>query len=145
MKLVIQRVSEARVSIAHNIVSQIGYGLLILVGITHTDTSETVQWLTQKVSKLRIFTDDYDKLNLSILDIKGEILVVSQFTLYADAIKGNRPSFIDAALPAHAKLLYELFIDQLRAKGINTATGTFAADMQVHLINDGPVTIVLEK
>ena len=145
MKVIIQRVSSASVSVKGDVVGQIKQGLLLFIGITHQDSLKNVEWLTHKISNLRIFSDINDKLNLSIQDIHGEILAVSQFTLYADAIKGNRPSFAEAAISAQAMPLYEAFIAALRAKGIKTATGIFATDMQVQLINDGPVTIVLEK
>lgn len=141
----IQRVSNASVSVDGKLVSQIGNGLLVLLGVTHGDSEIEVAWLTQKIIKMRIFSDNEDKMNLSLQDIGGEILVVSQFTLYGEAIKGNRPSFSSAAAPDLANRLYEKFMQQLQSVGIPTFGGIFGADMQVNLTNDGPVTILLER
>ncbi len=145
MRALIQRVTSASVSIQQNLFSSIGHGLLILVGIEDTDTQEDIDWLVQKVINLRIFNDVNGVMNLSIKDIDGEILVVSQFTLHADTKKGNRPSYIRAAKPAVSIPLYEHFVSCL-AKEIQKpiATGQFGADMQVLLTNDGPVTIWLD-
>ena len=145
MRVVIQRVTEAAVSINEEISSKINKGLLILVGIGQDDHTEDIQWLTQKITNLRIFSDDEGKMNLSILDIKGEILLVSQFTLYASTKKGNRPSFIQSAPPTIAIPLYEQFIQSLKETGIAIQTGQFGADMKVSLTNDGPVTIIIDS
>ena len=145
MRVVIQRVTEAEVSINEEISGKINKGLLILVGIGQDDHMEDIQWLTQKITNLRIFSDDDGKMNLSILDIKGEILLVSQFTLYASIKKGNRPSFIQSAPPIFAIPLYEQFIKSLKETGIAIQTGQFGADMKVSLTNDGPVTIIIDS
>ncbi len=145
MKALIQRVSEARVDIAGNTFSKIGKGILIFVGVEKGDADADLEWLTKKISTLRIFEDVQKKMNLSILDIKGEALVVSQFTLSADCRKGNRPSFDGAEEPSRAKGMYEIFIERLKANGLNVATGDFGACMQIHLLNDGPVTIMIDS
>lgn len=145
MKVVLQRVKNASVSIDGQIKASIGHGLLILVGFHAEDQAKTVQKMAQKIACLRIFSDAQDKMNLSIQDIQGEILVVSQFTLYADTQKGNRPSFIQAAKPEIAIPHYELFIQSMQSfVSKPLQTGIFGADMQVSLCNDGPVTIILE-
>jgi len=144
MKLVIQRVTKASVSVQEKIISEIGNGFLILLGIGKEDTEETIRKIAEKIVKLRIMSDENDKMNKSILDVDGEILVVSQFTLLADTTGGNRPSFIDAAPPEQAKELYELFVEELIQLGVKKVeTGNFGAYMRVSLINDGPVTIIL--
>ncbi|RHW46044.1 D-tyrosyl-tRNA(Tyr) deacylase [Bombilactobacillus bombi] len=145
MKVVLQRVQQASVTINHQLVSQIGAGLLLLVGFGQDDNSEAVDYLAAKISKSRIFADQNGKTNLSIADVKGEILSVSQFTLYANTKKGNRPSFTEALEPQKAQKLYELFNQQLANTGVNVKTGVFGADMQVELINDGPLTIIYER
>ncbi|MCO6543883.1 MAG: D-tyrosyl-tRNA(Tyr) deacylase [Lactobacillus sp.] len=145
MKVVLQRVQQASVTINHQLVSQIGAGLLLLVGFGQDDNSEAVDYLAAKISKSRIFADENGKTNLSIADVKGEILSVSQFTLYANTKKGNRPSFTEALEPQKAQKLYELFNQQLANTGVNVKTGVFGADMQVELINDGPLTIIYER
>lgn len=145
MKVVVQRVSSSSVSVGGEIVGKINQGLLILLGITHTDTEQNADWLVNKIINMRIFSDLEDKLNLSLKDIAGSILVISQFTLYAEAEKGNRPSFTSAARPEIAKPLYEYFIDKLKINNILVESGIFGADMQIELINDGPITIILEK
>lgn len=145
MKVVIQRVKSSSVSVADEIVGEINQGLLILLGITHDDTKDQCDWLVNKIINMRIFSDSEDKLNLSVKDIAGSILLISQFTLYAEAEKGNRPSFTSAARPEIAKPLYEYFIDKLKANDIPVESGIFGADMQVELINDGPITIILER
>ena len=145
MKLVIQRVKEASVEVNENIVGKIDKGFLILVGITHTDSKEIADYLVKKVCNLRIFEDENGKMNLSIKDVKGKLLIVSQFTLYANCEGGNRPSFTDAAKPDIANKLYEYFCDKCKKTGIEVEKGIFGANMKVSLINDGPVTIILEK
>jgi D-tyrosyl-tRNA(Tyr) deacylase len=145
MRVVIQRVTEAAVSINEEINGKIEKGLLILVGIGQEDHLEDIQWLTQKITNLRIFNDADGKMNLSIQDIKGEILLVSQFTLYASTKKGNRPSFIQSAPPTIAIPLYEQFIKSLKETGISVQTGQFGADMKVSLTNEGPVTIIIDS
>ena len=143
MKIVIQRVKNASVTVEGKITGKIGQGLLVLLGVGPEDTEKNADELVQKICKLRIFTDKNDKMNLSVKDINGEILVVSQFTLYADCKKGNRPSFIGAAPPKKAKKLYEYFKEKCKLEVKNVQSGIFGADMKVNLINDGPVTIIL--
>ena len=145
MRLLIQRVSHASVTVEQKTISQIGNGLLILLGIGHDDGEEQVSFLAEKTANLRIFEDEQGKTNLSILDVKGEAIVVSQFTLYADTRKGRRPSFIDAALPEIASPLVDRFVELLRSHGVPTQTGQFGAHMDVEIHNNGPVTIWLEK
>lgn len=145
MKLLIQRVTSARVLVDNKNVGEIGQGLLIFIGITHSDSEKDAKWLAQKVAKLRIFNDIDNKMNLALNDCNGAVLAISQFTLYADAANGNRPSFIAAARPQFANTLYEFFVAELRQLGIAVETGVFGADMQVELTNDGPVTIILES
>jgi D-tyrosyl-tRNA(Tyr) deacylase len=144
VRAVIQRVTEARVTVAHEVVGQIGPGLCILLGVSKKDVEEHAKSLADKVKNLRIFQDDQGKMNRSIIDIGGEALVVSQFTLYGDCRKGNRPSFSDAAPGAEADKLYQFFTQRLRDAGLKVATGCFQAHMKVSLINDGPVTFILE-
>jgi D-tyrosyl-tRNA(Tyr) deacylase len=145
MRVVLQRVSEASVTINHQIKSAIPSGFLILVGIETSDNQEDIEWLCKKIAQLRIFNDAEDKMNLSIKDIAGEILVISQFTLHAQTKKGNRPSFIKAARPEQAIPLYEAFIKEMEIQlGKPVGTGEFGADMKVSLINDGPVTILFD-
>jgi len=145
VRTVIQRVSEASVSVDGQSVGRIGAGLCILLGVGKGDNSDTAAALAEKVKNLRIFDDEFGKMNRSVVDCGGAILVVSQFTLYADCGKGNRPSFTDAAPPGLAQELYQEFANRLRAAGLNVATGQFQAHMKVTLINDGPVTLVLES
>ncbi len=145
MKLVIQRVTHASVTVEGEMVGQCGRGFCILAGIKNGDTPAEAKWLANKVANLRVFEDDAGKMNLSLLDTQGEALVISQFTLYADAQRGRRPDFIDAARPEQAEPLIEYFVQQLRAEGVPTQTGVFRALMQVEIHNDGPVTILLEK
>jgi D-tyrosyl-tRNA(Tyr) deacylase len=145
MRALLQRVSKASVSVEGQTISSIGRGLLILLGIGHEDGEEQVKFMAEKIANLRVFEDHQGKTNLSILDVEGEAIVVSQFTLYADSRKGRRPSFIDAALPAVAEPLVNRFIDLLHAHGVPTQAGKFGAHMAVEIHNDGPVTIWLEK
>jgi D-aminoacyl-tRNA deacylase len=143
MRAVVQRVSEADVAIGGRVVGEIGRGLVVLVGVAPGDGEAEARWLADKVANLRIFSDDEGKMNRSLLDIGGEVLVVSQFTLYGDARKGRRPSFVHAAQGEGAEATYERAVEELRALGIKCATGEFGAMMQVGLTNDGPVTILL--
>ena len=145
MRILIQRVTHASVTVDGKTVASIGHGLVILLGIGARDIEEQARFLAGKVAQLRIFEDDESKFNLSLLDVKGEAIVVSQFTLYGDARKGRRPSFSDAARPEIAAPLVEKFCKFLRAQGVPTQTGIFAAHMLVEIANDGPVTIWLEK
>ncbi len=145
MKLVVQRVNNAKVEVDEKVVGNINKGYLILVGITHEDTKENVEYLAKKICALRVFSDANGKMNLNIKDINGQMLIVSQFTLYADCIKGNRPSFTNAAKPEYANMLYEYFCEKCASNGIEVQKGIFGADMKVSLLNDGPVTIILEK
>jgi len=145
MRALIQRVSKARVTVDNQIISSIGKGLLILLGIGHGDGEEQAAFLAEKTANLRIFEDEQGKTNLSVLDVKGDAIVVSQFTLYANTTKGRRPSFIEAALPDVAEQLVNRFIELLRGNGVPTQTGKFGAHMEVEIHNDGPVTIWLEK
>jgi D-aminoacyl-tRNA deacylase len=144
MRAVVQRVSRAAVRVDGEVVGASGRGLLVLVGARHEDTSETAVRLAGKVARLRIFENDDGRFDRSLLDVGGEALVVSQFTLLANTAKGNRPSFTDAAPPEQAEPLVERFCDALRAEGVPVATGRFGARMEVELVNDGPVTIVLD-
>jgi len=145
VKALLQRVTGASVSVASEVVGRIGRGLVIFVGVADGDTEKDAQYLAQKAVSLRIFSDEAGKFNLSALDIKGELLVVSQFTLLADTRKGRRPSFIEAAPPAQAEELFERFVEQARATGLKVATGRFQQYMQVEIHNDGPVTILLDS
>ena len=145
MRVVIQRVKEASVTIEGQVKSEITEGLLILLGIEELDTQDDINWLTAKIANLRIFGDENGLMNRSIMDIQGEMIVVSQFTLHASTKKGNRPSFLKAAKPNIAVPLYEQFVDELKmVSGLKVLTGEFGADMKVALINDGPVTIVID-
>ena len=145
MKAVIQRVSEASVKVDGKIVGEIGKGLMLLIGIDEQDEKIDADWLIQKILNLRIFGDENEKLNLSVKDISGEILCISQFTLIADYKKGNRPSFIKAAKPDKADPLFDYFKEEIKKSGLKTESGIFGADMKVALINDGPVTIVMDS
>ncbi len=145
MRVILQRVSEAKVAIQGVTRGTIGIGFLALVGFTHSDTDAEVQWMADKVVGLRVFGDGDGKMNLDLAAVGGSVLVVSQFTLYGDAAKGRRPSFINAARPETAIPLYQSFLAALAARGVPVASGEFGADMQVTLTNDGPVTIPLER
>lgn len=145
MRALLQRVSRAGVTVNGQVISQIGKGLLVLLGVGHGDGEEQVQFLAEKVANLRIFEDEQGKTNLSVLDVKGEAIVVSQFTLYADARKGRRPSFTDAALPGVAEPLVNRFVELLKSHGVPTQTGKFGEHMEVEIHNNGPVTIWLER
>jgi D-aminoacyl-tRNA deacylase len=145
MRALIQRVSRASVTVEGKVISQIGKGLVVLLGVSHGDGAAQAAFLAEKVANLRIFEDEQGKTNLSVQDVKGEAIVVSQFTLYADTRKGRRPSFIGAALPEVAEPLVDRFVQLLRGQGIPTQTGKFGAHMEVEIHNDGPVTIWLEK
>ena len=145
MRAVVQRVRHARVVVGGEVVGAIGPGLLILLGIAPTDTAEHARWLAGKVVGLRIFSDPDGKMDLGVQDVGGAVLVVSQFTLYGDCRKGRRPSFLDAALPEQAVPLYEAFVAALRAEGVRVETGRFGAMMQVELVNDGPVTLIIDS
>lgn len=145
MKIVIQRVSKAKVEVEDKIVGEIKKGFLVLVGVTHEDTKEEADYLVKKLCNLRVFEDENGKMNLGVKDVNGELLIVSQFTLYADCSNGNRPSFTEAAKPDKAIELYDYFCKQCEKNNIKVQKGIFGADMKVSLINDGPVTIIIEK
>lgn len=145
MKVVIQRVSEASVKVEGKTVGEIGKGLMLLIGIDEQDEKTDADWLIQKILNLRIFGDENDKLNLSLIDVFGEILCISQFTLIADYKKGNRPSFIKAAKPEKAIPLFDYFKEEIAKSGLKTESGIFGADMKIALTNDGPVTIIMDS
>ena len=145
MRALIQRAKSGQVTIDCRTHGKIGPGLVILLGITHADTAEDVDYLVNKCLHLRIFGDEENRMNRSLLDIRGEVLIVSQFTLYGSAVKGRRPSFTAAAEPQHAIRLYERFVAAFKAAGVVTATGEFGAEMAVSIVNDGPVTMMLES
>lgn len=144
VKSVLQRVSEAKVTVAGEVVGEIGPGLMVLLGVGHGDGAEQVRWLAEKLVGLRVFEDDAGKMNLSLADTGGAMLVVSQFTLWGDARKGRRPSFVDAAPPETAERLYEDFVAAVQELGVEVATGKFRHHMEVALVNDGPVTLMVE-
>ena len=144
MRAVIQRVQRARVTIDGEVAGEIGVGLLVLLGVTYSDKEEQANWLADKIVGLRIFADDEGKMNRDVTEAGGAVLVVSQFTLYGDCRKGRRPSFVDAAAPPIAIPLYEAFVNGVKRLGIPVATGRFGADMQVELVNDGPVTLIVD-
>ena len=144
MRILIQRVGRASVTVGRERVAAIGRGYLALVGVTHGDSAATAGKLAAKTARLRIFEDDAGHMNLALADVGGEVLTVSQFTLYADARRGNRPSFSDAARPEQGEAVYLAFVEALRAEGVPVQTGIFGAHMRVDLVNDGPVTILLE-
>jgi D-aminoacyl-tRNA deacylase len=145
MKVVVQRAKHAKVTVNGEVVGSIDHGLVLLVGVTHSDTVEDAAFIADKIAHLRIFEDESGKMNLSVLDVGGEILSVSQFTLYGDCRKGRRPNFMEAAKPDRALPIYEAMNAALRQKGIRVETGKFGAMMEVELINDGPVTLIVES
>ena len=145
MRVLVQRVRSAKVEVDKKVIGEIQNGLLALVGITHSDTTETVKYMADRCVKLRIFEDENGKMNRSLIDVQGSMLIVSQFTLYGDTVKGRRPGFDAAAKPDVAIPLYEQFVEEVKAFEVNTATGEFGAEMLVTLENDGPVTFMLEK
>ena len=145
MKVLLQRVTSASVSVTDEVAGRIGQGLVAFIGVANSDTRKDAQYLAQKTANLRIFTDEAGRFNLSALDINGELLIVSQFTLLADTRRGRRPSFTEAAPPAQAEELFECFIEEVRATGLKVATGRFQQYMQVEIHNDGPVTILLDS
>ena len=145
MKFIVQRVNKSQVEVEEKIVGKIDKGFMVLIGITHNDTKEIADFLVRKLINLRVFEDEKGKMNLSLKDVQGSLLLISQFTLYADCTSGNRPSFTNAAKPEFANELYEYIIEECKKQISNVQTGIFGADMQVSLVNDGPVTIILEK
>lgn len=145
MRAVLQRVRRAKVTVRDETTGEIGIGWLVLLGIAPNDSKKEIDWLAEKVANLRAFADDAGKMNLSVQDVNGAVLVVSQFTLYGDCSKGRRPSFTSAAPPQVAEPIYEAFVNALKALGVPVATGRFGADMQVELVNDGPVTFVVDS
>jgi D-aminoacyl-tRNA deacylase len=145
MRVVLQRVSQAAVRIDGRVAGSIGRGFCVLVGFSHRDTSAQVDWMAEKIAGLRLFSDNQGKMNLDLEEVGGSVLVVSQFTLYGDVVKGRRPSFVDAARPELAVPLYQLFVEALRRRGLTVATGEFGADMQVEIHNAGPVTLILDR
>ncbi|MEE0434208.1 MAG: D-aminoacyl-tRNA deacylase [Peptococcaceae bacterium] len=145
MRAVVQRVQKASVTVEGNLIGECGHGLLVFLGVTHADTENDAKYLAEKVAGLRIFEDADDKMNLSVQDIGGSILSVSQFTLYGDCRRGRRPSFTEAARPEQGQALYDAFNEALRHLGLNVATGQFQAHMEVALVNDGPVTMLLDS
>ncbi|MGZ4163107.1 MAG: D-aminoacyl-tRNA deacylase [Tumebacillaceae bacterium] len=145
MRVVVQRASRGKVTVEGQVTGEIGRGYVLLVGVTHEDTREDADYLVEKIANLRIFEDESGKMNLSLLDVGGAILSVSQFTLYGDCRKGRRPNFMDAARPDQANELYEYFNEKARSMGVQVETGVFGAMMEVELVNDGPVTLLLDS
>ena len=144
MRALIQRVTNAKVTVKEQLISQIGKGFLVLLGVTHSDTETEINYLVEKIANLRVFGDDNDKMNLSLMDIKGEVLIVSQFTLYANCMRGRRPDFISAAKPELAQELYKKFVQRFKETGLKIGEGEFGAMMDIDLVNSGPVTIMLD-
>lgn len=145
MRAVVQRVSKGSVTVENNVIGSINKGLVVLLGITEEDTNSDIDYMIDKIINLRIFEDENEKMNFSLLDINGEILLVSQFTLYGDCRKGRRPNFMSAAKPEKAEFLYNKFVDTIKLQNVNIQTGVFQADMQVHIENDGPVTLIIDS
>jgi len=145
VKVVVQRAKDAQVTVEGDVVGKIKTGVMVLVGITHDDTETDAEYLAEKIAHLRIFEDESGKMNYSLLDIEGEVLSVSQFTLYGDCRKGRRPNYMNAAKPDYANKLYEMFNQKLKEKGLHVETGTFGAMMDVQFTNDGPVTLIIES
>ena len=145
MRALIQRVTNAKVTVKGQIISQINKGFLVLLGVTHSDTETEINYLVEKIANLRVFSDDNDKMNLSLMDIKGEVLIVSQFTLYANCKRGRRPDFISAAKPELAQELYKKFVQRFKETGLKVGEGEFGAMMDIDLVNSGPVTIMLDS
>ena len=145
MKVVVQRAKDAQVTVEGDVVGKIKAGVMVLVGMTHDDTETDAEYLAEKIAHLRIFEDESGKMNSSLLDIEGEVLSVSQFTLYGDCRKGRRPNYMNAAKPDYANKLYEIFNQKLKEKGLHVETGTFGAMMDVQFTNDGPVTLIIES
>lgn len=145
MRALLQRVSRAGVSVDGRVVGRIGRGFVVLLGVTHGDGRSEADWVANKIAGLRVFDDDAGKMNRSLAEVGGELLVISQFTLYGDARKGRRPSFTDAAVPGHAEPLVDFFVERLREAGFTVATGVFGAHMDVEIHNDGPVTMLIER
>jgi D-aminoacyl-tRNA deacylase len=145
MRVVLQRSKEARVTVGDRVTGAISSGFVVLVGVTHEDTEKDAAYLADKVANLRVFEDEQGKMNLSLVDVGGQVLSVSQFTLYGDCRKGRRPNFMDAARPDHANVIYEAFNSKLREIGVTVETGEFGAMMDVQLTNDGPVTLIIES
>jgi D-aminoacyl-tRNA deacylase len=145
MRVVLQRSKNASVTVQNEVTGKIDFGFVLLVGITHADSEEDVRYVADKVTNLRVFEDEQGKMNHSLLDVKGSILSVSQFTLYGDCRKGRRPNFMEAAKPDYAEKMYDYFNKVLREKGIEVETGIFGEMMDVHLVNDGPVTLIVES
>jgi D-aminoacyl-tRNA deacylase len=145
MRVVVQRSKKASVTVEEEVIGEISSGLVLLVGVTHEDTNDDAIYLADKIANLRIFEDEFEKMNLSLMDVGGQILSISQFTLYGDCRKGRRPNFMEAAKPSHAVQIYENFNRILQEKGIHVETGQFGAMMDVALVNDGPVTLILES
>jgi D-aminoacyl-tRNA deacylase len=145
MRAVVQRISRAKVTVENEIVGQVGKGFLVLLGVSQDDTQDDVIFMAQKIAELRVFRDEEGKMNLSLQDVGGQMLVVSQFTLYGDCRKGRRPSFVRAAPPEKADELYQSFVAEVRGQGIHVETGQFQADMDVELVNEGPVTLLIES
>jgi D-tyrosyl-tRNA(Tyr) deacylase len=144
MRVIVQRAKGAKVTVNEKIIGEISFGYMLLVGITHTDSETDAKYIAEKIANLRIFEDGNGKMNNSLLDVDGQVLSVSQFTLYGDCRKGRRPSFMDAARPEHALKIYNIFNEELRSKGITVETGEFGAMMEINFINDGPVTLIIE-
>lgn len=145
MRAVVQRVTSGSVAVDEKVVGSINKGFVVLLGISETDTTDDVDYMADKIVNLRIFEDEDEKMNLSLMDIKGELLVISQFTLYGDCRKGRRPNFMGAAKPEKAKELYEVFVNRCREMGVKTETGVFQAYMKVNILNDGPVTVIVDS